>query len=53
MGVPTKFEFLFSDFEMTYPSFSRALIVVVCLFFLNCSQFGRYRECENFEKLER
>jgi hypothetical protein len=32
MGVPTKFEFLFWDFEVTYPPISRVLIVVVCLF---------------------
>ncbi len=26
----------------TSPSFSRVLIVMVCLFFLNCSPFGKY-----------
>jgi hypothetical protein len=56
MGVPTKFEFLFLDFEVTYPHpppFSRGLIVVVCLFFPNCSPFTRYRGCENFKRGEK
>jgi hypothetical protein len=34
MSVPTKFEFLFWDFEVSYPPFSRPLIVVVCFFSL-------------------
>jgi len=33
MGVPTKFEFLFWDFEVTCPPFSKVLIVIVCVYF--------------------
>jgi hypothetical protein len=49
MGVPTKFEFLFWDFEVTYPTISRVLIVMVCLFLPNCSPFARCRGYENFK----
>jgi hypothetical protein len=46
--------FLFRDFEVTYPPFSKGLIVVVCLFFLNYSPFARrYRGCENFRGVEK
>jgi hypothetical protein len=50
MGVPTKFEFLFWDFEVTYPPVFRALLLVVCLFFPNCSPFEKYKGCENFKR---
>jgi hypothetical protein len=49
MGVSTKFEFLFWDFEVTYPPFLRVLIVMVCLFLLNCSPSARDRGYENFK----
>jgi hypothetical protein len=49
MGVRTKFEFLFWDSKVTYPPpFFKVLIVVVCLFFPNCSPFARYKGYQNF-----
>jgi hypothetical protein len=48
MGVPTKFEFLFWDFEVTYPPFLTILIVMVCLFLSNYSPFARYGGYEKF-----
>jgi len=42
MCVPPYYDFLFWDFEVIYPPFSKVLIIMVYSFFPNCSLIGRY-----------